>query len=369
MLKEGKIGLAEAVSITTLLIITKIFYSSTAVVVKKTGTAAWYMTIISFLTSMLLFTLVYILMKRFPGKNIIEIFQIVLGRFIGKSLGLGFSAFILYYSAMSLREFLELLKAYVLPYTPPSLIFASFICVTILLAYLGFEVIARVSYISIYPVLIGLGILLILASTYYKVDNIKPFFGYGLNTTMYNGVMRSSAYAEVMLLAVAMNTLKDTKTFKKAGYISLVFGGAFFSICLLLYVMAFSYTIGSENLSGMFQLSRIIYLSRFVQRVESLFLFIWVISSVVTVSISFYMSMATYCKVFDIPSQKPLVYVFGILLFTLAILPKNLSEVIEIHMIVIRQYSGIWVFGGPIIVLLISLLLRKKGGSIKDEKI
>ena len=368
MLKEGKFGLAEAISITTLLMITKIFYTSPVVVVKSVGTAAWYMTLVSFLTSLLLFYLVYSLMKRFPGENIIQIFELVLGKVVGKIFGLAFSIFILYYSAMNLREFLELLKAYVLPYTPPSLIFAGFIGVSMLLAYLGLEVIARVSYLSIYPVLIGLAILLAMASTYYNPDNIKPFFGYGLDKTIYNGVLRSSAYAEVLLLALAMNALKDVKTFMKAGFISLTIGAAVFSICLLLYIRAFGYQLGSENLSGMFQLSRIIYLSRFFQRVESIFLFIWILCSIVTVSTSFYMSIATYCKVFNIPSQKPLIYLFGVLLFIIAITPQNISEVIEVHMLVIRQYSGIGVYGGPILVLMISLLFGKKGGNAKSEK-
>ncbi|MFZ5351642.1 MAG: GerAB/ArcD/ProY family transporter [Bacillota bacterium] len=368
MLREGKFGLAEAVSITSLLMITKIFYTSPMIVVKKTGTAAWYMTLISFITASALFYLVYLLMKRFPGKNIIQVFEAVLGEVIGKAMGILFSGFILYYSAMNLREFLELLKAYVLPYTPPSLIFIGFIAVTVLLAYMGLEVIARVSYMSIFPVFIGMAVLLVMASTFYNPESIKPFFGFGLGNTLINGIYRSSAYAEVILLALAINALNDISVFKRAGFISLAIGGAVFSICLLLYIMAFGYTVGSENLSGMFQLSRIIYISRFVQRVEAIFLFIWILCSVVTVSTSFYMSIATYCKALNIPDHKPLVYMFAILLFAIAILPQNISEVIEIHMLVIRQYSGIWIFGGPILVLVISLLLGKKGGKAESEK-
>jgi hypothetical protein len=269
---------------------------------------------------------------------------------------------------MNLREFLEILKAYVLPYTPPSMIFISFIAVTVLLAYLGLEVIARVSYLSIYPVLIGLAILLALAYTYYNPDNLKPFFGYGLDKTMYHGALRSSAYAEVMLLALALNALNSLKDFKKAGLISLAITGVVFSGCLILYIMTFGYTGGIENVSGLFQLSRIIYLSRFLQRVEALFLFIWIMCSVVTVSISFYMSIATYCKAFHIPSQKPIVFIFGILLFAIAILPKNISEVIEIHMKVIREYSGIWVFGGPVLLLAVAVIFGKKGEKVKHEK-
>jgi len=368
MIKEGKFGLAEAISVTTLLMVTKIFYTSPLITVKITGTAAWYMTIISCLTAIVLFLLVCQLMQRFPGKNLVEVYEAVLGKIVGKTFVLFFSIFILYYSAMNLREFLEILKAYVLPYTPPSMIFIGFISVTVLLAYLGLEVIARVSYLSIYPVLMGLAVLLILAYSTYNPDNLKPFFGYGLNKTLYHGVLRSSAYAEVMLLALALNALNNHKDFKRAGLISLAITGVVFSGCLILYIMAFGYTGGVENVSGLFQLSRIIYLSRFFQRVEALFLFIWIICSVVTVATSFYISIATYCKTFHIPSQKPLVFHFGILLFTMAILPKNISEVIEIHMKIIREYSGIWIFGGPVLLLAVAFIFGKKGEKVKSEK-
>lgn len=367
MIKEGKFGLSEAVSITTLLMVSKIFYTSPVVTIRLVGTSAWYMTLISCVTATFLFLLVYLLMKRFPGKNLIQIFEEVLGKVLGKIFGVFFSWFILYYSAMNLREFMEILKAYVLPYTAPSLILWSFIAVCMILAYLGLEVIARVAYLSMYPIYIGLILLLFLASNYYNPDQLKPYFGYGLGTAVYHGIFRSSAYAEVMLLALASNSLNNVKELKRAGLISLGITGVTLSICLMLYIMAFGYPAGCENLSGLFQLSRIIYLSRFIQRVESIFLFIWTMCSIVTVCSSFYMSISSYCKTFSIPDQKPIVFTFGILLYTIAIIPKNVAEIIEVHMKIIREYSGIWIFGGPIIVLFLSVILGKKGRNIKYE--
>lgn len=234
MNNEGQIGLFEAVCIATFIITTKVFYTSPGIIVKTVGTASWYATLISCAVSLLFFFLIYLLMKRFQGKNIIEIFQIVLGKFIGKLLAISF-------------------------------------CAT-------------------------------------------------------------------------------------------------FSISVLCYLMAFEYTMGSENLSGMFQLSRTIYFNRFFQRLESIFLFVWVISSVISASISFYIPISIYCKTFKISNHKPLILPFAFLLFVVTILPNSLSEILEINLLFIRQYSMLFVYFVPAIVLIISLLLGKKGDKLNAKK-
>lgn len=367
MSSKNKFGLLEAVCITSTLMITKNFYTSLSFIVKTVGTSAWIMTLVSCITSILAFLVIYMLMKRFPGKDLIEIFELVTGKIIGKLLAIVLCAYFLYYTGINLREFLEMIKAYNLPYTPPSIILGVVVVSAIIFSFIGIEGIARVSYLCFFPVLAGTAAIIIMAIPEYNPRGILPIFGMGVEKTLITGALRSSVYSEVIILTVIIKSIHGIKTFKRAGLISLIITGTTFILSCLSYVMAFDYTSGSENLSGLFQLSRIIYYNRFFQRVEPIFLFTWSAASVMLVVIGFYISIIIYSKTLRIKDYKPLIFPFSFLLFMVSIIPENLSEVVYVHILVIRQYGLIVTYALPVFIFLLALVLRKKGAHRNEE--
>ena len=362
---ESKLGFFAAYSLMTFFITTKIFFTGISTIIDSLGTAAWYGTLISCATSIIFFSFLYLLIKRFRDKDIIEINDIVLGKFLGKFVSILFCVYSLYYAGTVLREFVEMIKAYNLPYTPPSVILLLFIAVVCIFTYIGIEGIGRISAIFFYPVLIGFIVLLVLASPNYVFDYIKPYGGYGVGNTFMTGFLRCSAYDEIFFLAVIFKSLQETSLFKKVGFASLLTAGVIFSVSILVSILTFEYTMGRENLSNIFQLSKTIYFSRYFQRVESIFLLIWVISSVINVMISFYCSISIYSKVFMIKNIKPLILPFAFLLFWISLFTPNLLEVTQINLLFINQYSMFLIFLVPIAILLIAMIRGKKDRSVK----
>jgi spore germination protein KB len=367
MIKEGKFGFLEAFALVTIMVITKIFYTSPFAIIKELGTAAWYGTLISCLTSLLFFGLIYLLLKRFPGKDLYQVFEAVLGSKLGKTLILTFAVYFLYYAGVNIREFIGILKVYSKPLTPAEILAAALLLVAIALAYVGLEGIARTAYIFFYLIIGGLLIIIFLAIPAYELDYLKPWLGYGLDKTVLIGILRSSAYDEIIILGIIINSLHGLKNFKRIGVACLIFIGLTFSICLACILAAFQYTVASEHLSGMFQLSRIIYYSRFFQRVEAIFLFIWVFASVITVSLAFYIALSSYCRAFKINNHRPLLLPFAFLAFTVTFWPDNIAQVLEIHVKIIRQYSFLILYLLPLLVLAWSLITGKKGGKASGK--
>jgi hypothetical protein len=163
MIKEGHFGFYEAFSLITIVLITKIFYTSPRVIIKALGTAAWLGTLVSFGAIMLFFILLYLLMKRFPQNDLYQIFEIVTGKVIGRILILMFSGYLLYYAGMNLSEFVAILKVYSMPFTPPAVLIFTFLLVAVAMAYVGLEGIARVACVFFYPIMGSLFLLLLLA--------------------------------------------------------------------------------------------------------------------------------------------------------------------------------------------------------------
>lgn len=368
MIKEGKFGTFEAVSLMTLLIITKAFFTSIRVLIKTTGTAAWYTTLISSAGSLFLFLFVYLLIKRFPGKDLTEIFELTVGKVIGKMLSLIFTAYFIFYSGSTMREFLEMIKAYTLPYSPPSAIIFLFLLAVVVLSYLGLEAIARVAGICFIPVVATILLLLFLAYPYYSPDYLTPWMGYGIGKTVTQGLWRSSAYSDVIVLAFINKSIHGVKHFKKIGVISITISGILVSLSIICALMAFNYSQGMENVSSLYQLSRIIFFNRFFQRIESIFIFTWVISTVINITCVFYCSISIFCKAFKINNHRPLLFPMAFLTFMVALQAKSLTEVTEINILFMRQYSVIINYGIPILILFIALIFGKKGEGPQSEK-
>jgi spore germination protein KB len=362
MIKEGHFGFYEAFSLMTIVLLTKIFYTSPMVLIKSLGTAAWYGTLVSCAVALVFFAFLYALMKRFPQQDLYQIFETVTGKVIGKLLIFLFSGFLLYSAVVNMREFISVLKVYSMPFTPAAVLVFAFLLVVIAMAYVGLEGIVRTAYVFFYPVIGSLFLILLLSIPSYDFDYLKPYLGYGLVKTALVGVMRSAAYDEIVLLAVIIRSIHGVKLFKKVGLASLIFSGAVIACCVACILASFQYTVGSEQVSGMYQLAKTIYFSRFFQRIEAIFLFIWVITSVLNVSFIFYVAVSSYCRVFQIDNHRPLLLPFGILTFILALFPETMAEIVEVHIKILREYSSALLMFIPLMVLAVALVRRKKGG-------
>lgn len=358
---EGKIGTFEAICLTTLILTNKVFFISIAFIVQKTGTAAWYATLVSCTVVLIPFFLLYLLLRRFPGKDITQVYESVLGKVVGKAVVFIFCIMAIFYSGSNLREFVEMIKVYNLPTTPTSLIMSSFLLVAVIISSYGFECIARICAVCFIPIAAGLILILLLASPEYNFNHLKPVGGYGVDVTLLNSFLRSSAYMEFTVLTIVTSAIGGHRNYKKIGIISILLSGVILSASIICYLMAFGYSTCNENISGMFELSRSIYFNRFFQRVESVFLFIWVFSSVITTTVTFYIGVLIYCKAFSIKNHRPLLLPFAILTFIVAILPRSMQEIAQINVVFLRQYSVFVLTTPSIIALIISLIFKKKG--------
>ena len=296
MIKEGKFGPQEAISLITITIVTRVFFTSPSVITRIVGTAGWFMTLISATTAMASFTITYLLLKRWPDKNLIEIYEISLGKYIGFFFSATLSISFIIDSGGVLREFSEVMKVYVLPLSPPSYIMGLFLFGVIVMSTLGLETQARFARLVAPTLLIGMIIVLLLANQNYQVHRIQPIFGYGLKTVVFHGILRNSVYGYTIIAAIIAGSLQGIKHIKKIGYTSIILSGVLISVSLLCFTLTFPYFVAQEVTSPLYQMVSLIDYGRFFQRLDSLFLFVWNISTLIAVTIEVYISASIYCK-------------------------------------------------------------------------
>ena len=360
MIKEGKFGVQEAMLLTTLTISSKVFYTSPGLVVSIIGNTGWYMTLISMGTAILGFTFIYLLLKRFPGKDIVTIFNDTMGGIMGFIFSGVLGLYLLFVAASTIYEFTEVVKVYVFPLTPSALIIGIFAAGVLVLCLLGLESLARFAKLSVYAMLFGFVLILLLGIQNYDINRLFPIFGFGADKVLISGIIRSSAYGEVIILAVFATSLQGVNHIKKAGYTSLILSGILISTSLLAFALSFSYYIAQEIVSPMYQMATLIDYGRFVQRVEPVFLFIWFISSFISITGIFYCFVSIYCKMFRIQDSKPIIMGSVIILFAGAMIQSSIGVTASQNIQTIRQYGWIPPFILPLISLLIGIF-RKRG--------
>lgn len=360
MIKEGKIGVQEAIFLIVITITVKAYFSSATFLAKAVGTASWYTTLISSATAILGFTAIYFLLKRFPGKDLIQVFELSLGRVMGFIFSMVLAVSLFIDAALILREFSEILKIYTMPLTPPSFVIGTFSIVMCGVCFMGLECLVRFSRLFGYFLLIGFLAVIILAWNNYDHHSLFPIMGYGLTKTISYGVSRSSFYGEVIILGVIAASLQGTAHLKKVGYISLIISGIITSSVLFFSLMAFNYSIAQEVASQMYSLTRTIRIGGFLQRLDPLFIFTWGIGTLISVTALFYAFLSIYSKIFRIQDMRPLIVPSAIILFTVAMIPSDFITVTQ-YVHVLRQNGWIVFYGLPLVALIVATTRKKKG--------
>lgn len=360
MIKEGKFGVQEAVWLATIAMSSKVYFSSPATLSGLVGNAGWYMTILSAATALIGFLFIYLLLRRFPGKDLAEIFDISLGRILGFTFSGILAAYMLFISITRLTEFNEVIKVYVFPLSPNWYIIGIYVICIFSLSRLGLESIARFSKLVVYFMLAGFIIVLALGIQNYHINNIYPILGYGLDKTILMGIERSSVYGEVIILAVFAGSFQGVQYIKKEGIISVGLSALLISVSLLSFTLTFPYYTAQEITAPMYEMATLIDYGRYLQRVEPIFLFIWIISTLISTTIVFYSFVWLYCKMFRIQDKKPVVLGSAVILFAASLMHKDIISVISGNVQFIRSYGSIVIFVLPLLALIIAAL-RKKG--------
>ena len=321
MIRDGNFGYHEAISLLAITILAKTFFTSPAILVGIVGTAGWYMTLISALTAMFGFMFLYLLLKRFPNKNIMEIADLVLGRLGSTIFLLILGGFLLWTASVSVREFAEVLKVYVMPKSPPSFIMILFLVTIIVLSFMGMETIVRFAKFIIYILGAGYILVVLLSSQNFAPRHLFPLLGYGLDTTIIHGLLRSSFYGDIVIIGVIASSLQGYKEIKRIGFSALLISGFLTSFSLLVFTLVFL-TVGQELTSPMYEMAARIDMvglcsewNRFSFSLNSGF---------IEVSFILYATIMIYCHVFRIEDKRPIILPMVTTLYSLSLIPKVL---------------------------------------------
>ena len=361
-----KFGKWEAVALLINSICTKLYLYYTRMTVEDAGSAGWILSIYISLITVVIFTVLMRLYKRFEGMDVLEISEICGGKILRVLTGLIIAGVLFYLTVVTMRGFSEDMKVISLPMSPLSYVMVFFISGVIIGSFLGLEPIVR--YHAILVPIIAAAYLFILAGAVKLIDvsNLYPILGTGPSDIFGKGFFRISAFGEILILFLIAPYIGDHKYVKRVGYTAIGVSSAFLILGSFTYILSFPYPSNLEPFLPLYQVARLINYGRFFQRIESIFVFIWATAALMYLTVNFYFMVYVLAKMFDMKFVRPLIMPCAVIVFSTAFVPQNLISVLNTESNVFNKLIWVVSFGYTGLILLIANLrkrAKREGGT------
>jgi len=318
MIEKGKISAYQfAASISC-------FIMSSGLVIsffmRVTRQDSWMIVPAGFLITLLLVLVYSFLLNRFPGKNLIEINDIVFGPVFGRVISVLYLFFFFSVTCLNLRDMGNFVSGFILTETPLIAVIAVFVYVIAWAARNGIETIARGT--SIIIVVTG-G--LILFNTFLLLENMDlknllPMFAFSLKEYVQSThIATTIPLGEIFVFTMIAPFVKEPEKVKRSYILGLTFGASFLQFILIRYILVLG-PLNAIVVLPNYESVRLIEIGNIITRNELLYGFLVILMLYIKISILFYATILGASQVLRLKSYKPLAAPFGVIAAIFAVI-------------------------------------------------
>lgn len=367
MSETTKIGNIEAIFLVVMIMINHIILNLPKVLLDSCGSST--LLNIVFVTMITLCIVYFIskISKHFPSMDILDISEFLGGKLLKNIIGILFMIYFLFSSSIFLRSFCESVKIIYFPSTPVILLILLFIIGIVFTNRLGMQSIVRANLIVIPAILFSIIFIFFANMENFTVQRMFPLFGNGVSTTFFSGISNLFAFGGISLLYFIPPRLKDSKEFKKVAMTSIILSAIWllFSVATLLFI--FPSVMTTDEILPLYLASRFIEFGRFFQRLDAVFLLIWIVSIMSYLSTLLAFVINIFRKITSF--QYPYITIYGgsIIIFLLSLIPQNYAQIHFLETTIYKYIVIGLVFMISLIVLILATLKIQKQHKKKGD--
>lgn len=340
-----KIGKIEAICLMLIIVVNELIINVPNMIILDTKTGS---TLNIIFVSILAVTFTYVickLFKPFYGKDILDISEYIGGRTLKIILGIFFILFFIFLSSINLRYFANSLKVIYFNTSPLVYILLFFLVPSLFINKYGLRAISGVNLVFLPVILASFIFLLISSYDTFTMVRIFPILGEGFSKTFLTGATNIFSFTGLAYIYFLPAILKDSKDFKKVSVISVVIS----AICLLLSVlsllMAFPAITKTDETLSIYLLTRLIELGDFLERLDALFIFIWIIAHISFLSLTFFYILKIFQKITRIEDSKTLTFSLGLIVLGSSLIFKDIAQLKFVARYFLKYITVILIFG------------------------
>ncbi|MGN7407935.1 GerAB/ArcD/ProY family transporter [Sporosarcina sp. SAFN-010] len=314
---------------------------------------AWITAILGVGISLLLVVLYNAVGSIEPSMTLVGMIEKVFGKWVGKIVTTVFLFFTLIISSELLYFVGSFMQVQIMPETPLIAFNLLFVSVVIIGVRYGLETIARFAEI-IFPFFILLFILtVLLLSPNIEVQNVQPILETKPKQMIYSILLFVSifSFSPIVLLMFFPNTVNNPQLAKKAFLKGTLIAGIILIIVTLLTILVLGEKETSQSIYPTFSLAKRIEIGNFIQRLEMIVAFIWIVTLYFKIALYFYATVVGCAQLVNIKDYRSLTLPLGLIVVALSVIVHpNIVRAMEFN-------KGTWILFGATLGVLLPLLL------------
>lgn len=355
-----KIGKIEAISLILVVILNEIILNVPTTIILSTNSGTT-LNLIFISALAIIFTLIICkLFEPFSGKDILDVSEYVGGKTLKTIMGILFILIFIFLCSLSIRYLGNSIKVIYFPDSPLVFILLFFIVPALFINKFGLKTISGVNLIFMPLFLISFIFLMISAYEHFTVERLFPILGNGFFDTFIAGSTNLYAFTGLAHLYFMPALLKNSKDFKKVSVISVVISAIFLFVSTLSLLMTFPTITSTDETLSVYLLTRLVEISQFLERLDALFIFIWVIALISLMSFAIFYIIQIFKKISNIEDSKALIWPLGLILLGNCLVFRNLSALKYFARVIYKYSALILIFGIAFVVLIIANIKYRK---------
>lgn len=161
--------------------------------------------------------------------------------------------------------------------------------------------------------------------------------------------------------------IKSEKYYKKISIFAVIMCGIYLLINTITPLMLFPFITHTDETLSVYLVTRLISFGRFFQRVDALFIFVWILITTSFLSLNLFILSHIVKKVVKLKSHVQLVYPMAVFILSIGLMFKDISVVKFATKNVYRFYSFILVFIVSFLILLLAYIKKKRSAKNGNE--
>ncbi|WP_378955325.1 GerAB/ArcD/ProY family transporter [Pelosinus sp. sgz500959] len=354
----GKMGMAEGIALVFGLIVPRLFLSQLADALQINGQLLWLSMLIYTMIPLVMFFMMVYANNSVSG-DIVKVCQQLVGKIGAWIIVVTYIGMFLCNGAILLRQYAEYTLITALHRVDFQIVIIWYAITIGIVCYLGIEALCRTGYIMLPLLLGGLIVVFVAVSPFYVIYNLTPWQGNGIMTVINSGIHSGGLNFGVLSLIFLSSAFQNSKTIKRIAIYSLGGTAILRIIFALVYTMVFGVSVGAEKVMPYFEMARLVYINQYIQRIESLFILVWVILGLLSIAGSLYIALYLIVILLKLPTMRPLVPLGVIFIAHVAMLPPDIGYTIYLDQLLMQVAQiGIYLFPGILFVM--ALVKRRK---------
>lgn len=361
-MKPGQISVYHLWSGSFGLLVVAAFYSFPRSVAAQVFTAApWAMLLAGVAVSLILLPTVLTLAGR-TGQGLIDLAIQGGGRPLAVAVALLISAFSITSTGLSLRQASELAVTALFPHTPQTFAMSSMILASAVGAAMAPANAFWVASIFAWPALFSVLLLAVGSVAWGQFRNAMPPTGPGVLPVLMEVPALASYFSPLIHFLTFAGLTTPTRGLLRGVLTTAGATAVTWALVLLFYLMVFPLPGGLGIPFPVFEMSRLVEGGRFLERVDAIWILIWVFGSVLRSAISLLGSTWLIKEAFGLPDHRGAVLPLAVSSLSIALFPSNLSDAIAVEGFLFREISYLVFFLLPLLVTILAWVRQRRGG-------